>query len=80
MASSGDKKGRQYDLVVFGVTGYTGKYVAEEIYRLQVEGKQSLKWAVAGRCEDKVRETLIGTTMLSNNDVIVFVSIYRTWY
>ena len=55
MASS-----REYDLVVFGATGFAGRFVAEEVYRLQCEGRGSLKWAVAGRNESKVKACLEG--------------------
>ena len=58
MAAGGEAK--QYDLVVFGATGYTGKFVAEEVYRIQTEGRRPLKWAAAGRSESKVRKTLQG--------------------
>lgn len=52
---------RQYDLVVFGVTGYTGKFVAEEVYRIQTSaGGHSLQWAVAGRSEEKVDAAMTG--------------------
>ena len=51
----------KYDFIVFGVTGYTGKFVAEEIYRIQNDGRQDLKWAVAGRSETKVAKTMQGS-------------------
>ena len=53
-------EGRKYDLIVFGVTGYTGKFVAEDIYSIQTSGRQTLKWAVAGRDEDKIKRVLQG--------------------
>lgn len=53
---------RKYDYVVFGATGYTGKYVAEELNRLQSEGA-SFKWAAAGRSETKVRAAMQGQTL-----------------
>ena len=49
-----------YDIVVFGSTGYTGKFVAEELYRIQCEVRRSLRWAAAGRSEEKVRACLEG--------------------
>lgn len=58
-----------YDLIVFGVTGYTGKFVAEELYRIQTSEKQSLKWAVAARSEEKAAKALQGQsseTLLRN--------------
>ncbi|UNI14293.1 hypothetical protein JDV02_000937 [Purpureocillium takamizusanense] len=44
--------GRQYDLVVLGATGYTGRFVAEH-----VAGNlpTNLKWAVAGRSQAKLQ-------------------------
>ena len=51
---------RQYDVVVFGSTGYTGQFVGEELYRIQGESKQSLKWAAAGRSRSKLEACLKG--------------------
>ena len=62
MAAEGQGE-RRYDLIVFGSTGYTGKFVAEEVYRLQNEGGRSLKWAAAGRNEEKVKTCLEGACM-----------------
>jgi short subunit dehydrogenase-like uncharacterized protein len=44
---------REFDLVVFGASGYTGKLVAEYIQN-EYGGNQSLKWALAGRNKDKL--------------------------
>ena len=44
---------REFDLVVFGASGYTGKLVAEYIQN-EYGGDQSLKWALAGRNKDKL--------------------------
>lgn len=57
-------KGRVYDFILFGATGYTGTYVAEELYRIQEEGKLSFSWAAAGRNQAKVKETLAGKVEL----------------
>ncbi|KAK7911268.1 saccharopine dehydrogenase [Apiospora marii] len=46
---------RQYDIVVFGATGYTGFMTAEHIAeRLPT----NLKWAVAGRSEEKLKRVV----------------------
>ena len=42
---------RQYELVVFGATGYTGKLTAEQITKFL---PTDLKWAIAGRSESKL--------------------------
>ncbi|KIL84377.1 hypothetical protein FAVG1_12397 [Fusarium avenaceum] len=44
--------GRQYDIIVFGATGYTGKLTAEHI---TTHLPTDLKWAVAGRNESKLK-------------------------
>ncbi|KAF1822218.1 uncharacterized protein K489DRAFT_320197 [Dissoconium aciculare CBS 342.82] len=43
---------RQYECVVFGATGYTGKYTAEHIASSL---PTDFKWAVAGRSEQKLK-------------------------
>lgn len=46
---------REFDLVVMGATGFTGRLVAEHLLaRHGVDGK--LKWALAGRNADKLAE------------------------
>lgn len=42
---------RQYDIVVFGATGYTGKLTAEHI---AANLPTDLKWAIAGRSTAKL--------------------------
>ena len=47
---------REFDLIVFGATGFTGQFVVEEVARTSVE--DAVKWAVAGRSKDKLDQTL----------------------
>ncbi|KAF5670755.1 hypothetical protein FHETE_4379 [Fusarium heterosporum] len=47
--------GRQYDIIVFGATGYTGKLTAEYI---TTHLATDLKWAVAGRNESKLKDVV----------------------
>lgn len=42
---------KEYDLIVLGATGYTGKLCAEYISKSL---PTNLKWAVAGRSEEKL--------------------------
>lgn len=49
------KHDRQYDLVVFGATGYTGKFTAESI---ATHLPSDLKWAVAGRSQEKLKQVV----------------------
>ena len=48
---------REFDIIVYGATGYTGRLVAEYL-----KSKTGLKWAMAGRSADKLAEVrdLIG--------------------
>lgn len=57
--------GRLYDIIVFGSTGFTGQYVNEELCRIQGEGKRSLKWAAAGRSQNKLEASLKGGELTS---------------
>jgi short subunit dehydrogenase-like uncharacterized protein len=43
---------REYELVLLGATGYTGKLVAEWI---STHLPEDLKWAIAGRNEKKLQ-------------------------
>ena len=43
---------RQYECIVFGATGYTGKYTAEYITK---HLPTDFKWAIAGRTESKLK-------------------------
>lgn len=44
---------REFDVVIFGATGFTGKLVAE-YFQSQYGSDDSVKWAVAGRNEAKL--------------------------
>ncbi|KAL2258094.1 hypothetical protein VTK26DRAFT_8730 [Humicola hyalothermophila] len=46
---------RQYDIVVFGASGYTGKYAAQYI---TTHLPTDLKWAVAGRSQSKLEQVV----------------------
>ncbi|KAH7121661.1 Saccharopine dehydrogenase-domain-containing protein [Dactylonectria macrodidyma] len=53
----------QYEVVLFGATGFTGKLCAEYIYR---KLPNDLRWAVAGRSQDKLTSVL--DTLRSKDD------------
>ena len=46
---------RQYDVVVYGATGFTGTLVAEYLLREYGAGGE-LRWAIAGRSRDKLEQ------------------------
>ena len=52
---------KEFDVIVFGATGYTGRLVAEHLFKAYGTGG-SVKWAMAGRNADKLAEVrnLIG--------------------
>jgi short subunit dehydrogenase-like uncharacterized protein len=53
---------KDLDLVIFGATGFTGEFVAKEVWhtKAQIEKllKRQLRWAIAGRSEEKLRQVL----------------------
>jgi short subunit dehydrogenase-like uncharacterized protein len=55
---------RPYELVVFGATGFTGKYTCEHIVS---HLPTDLKWAVAGRSESKL-QSLVDELKAQNPD------------
>jgi short subunit dehydrogenase-like uncharacterized protein len=46
---------REFDLVLLGPTGYTGKFTAEYLYKAF---PTTLKWALAGRSASKIEGVL----------------------
>lgn len=46
------------DLVVFGASGFTGKYVLETIVNFLKSGKEQFSYAVAGRSKSKLDSIL----------------------
>ena len=54
MASADNRK---YDIVVFGASGFTGQFVVEELARIEEE-ESGLRWAVAGRSQDKLEAVI----------------------
>lgn len=53
---------REFDAIIFGATGFTGQYVVEETaITMNMDSMyktNNLKWAVAGRNGDKIKDTL----------------------
>ena len=46
-----DNSQREFDLIVFGATGFTGRLVAEYLH---LSGAGGARWAIAGRSLDKL--------------------------
>lgn len=53
---------REFDVIIYGSTGYTGRLVAEYMAQQYGVGKDAPKWAMAGRSIEKLEEVrdLIG--------------------
>ncbi len=49
-----DKKNREFDIIVYGATGYTGRLVAEHFVREYGDSDAAPKWAMAGRSQEKL--------------------------
>ena len=47
---------REFDIIVYGATGYTGRLVAEHFVREYGNRDDGPKWAMAGRSEDKLTQ------------------------
>jgi len=51
--------GREFDLVMWGATGFTGRLVAEYIHERYGTGNE-LRWAIAGRSQAKLESVRAG--------------------
>jgi len=60
----------QYDIIVYGATGFTGQLVAEYIQREYADGT-NFKWAIAGRNEDKLAQVREQLNISPTIDLIV---------
>ena len=58
------QKNREFDLVVFGTTGFTGKMVA--VYLAKRYGT-SFKWAIAGRRKEALEQIRDELTLINND-------------
>lgn len=52
--------GKEFDLIIFGATGFTGKYVVQTVANtLKVASSyEKFSWAVSGRSASKLDEIL----------------------
>lgn len=74
---------RKYDVVLLGATGFAGRLAAEHLARTYDCGsggggdggkgakRERVRWAVAGRSEDKLRDALRDVAKLSGNAAII---------
>jgi short subunit dehydrogenase-like uncharacterized protein len=65
MTNEEETPGRQYDIVVWGASGFTGRLVVEYLHERYKNGGD-LQWAVAGRNPQKLQQVLDGLSITSN--------------
>lgn len=68
MASSG----RQYDLILYGATGFTGKFAAEHITR---HWPVPTRWAIAGRNYQKLSAITQDLNKINNDRVPAAIEV-----
>ncbi|XP_029635565.1 saccharopine dehydrogenase-like oxidoreductase [Octopus sinensis] len=59
-------KDKEFDIVIFGASGFTGKFVIEELSR--VANEHNIKWAIAGRNMKKLETVLSDVTNSTGQD------------
>lgn len=62
---------KEYDFVVFGASGFTGKYVVEYIVRTVLDEEKDLKWAIAGRNCAKLEAVRDEISSLTGNKIFI---------
>ena len=67
---------REFDVVIWGASGFTGKLVAEYLY-MKYSSNRDLKWAIAGRDFSKlelirteVADTKVPIIIADSNDMV----------
>jgi short subunit dehydrogenase-like uncharacterized protein len=56
---------REYDIILFGATGFTGQLVAD--YLASAAARESLRWAIAGRNRDKLEALGLGVPIVTGD-------------
>uniref|UniRef100_A0AAR2KPA5 Saccharopine dehydrogenase-like oxidoreductase n=1 Tax=Pygocentrus nattereri TaxID=42514 RepID=A0AAR2KPA5_PYGNA len=56
MAESGSQP--RYHFIIFGASGFTGRFVLEEVARCAGEAREELRWAAAGRSRARLETAL----------------------
>lgn len=60
---------RKYDIVIYGASGVTGKYVIEELANFT----NDIKWSVAGRNIDKLKSALADVGKYISKIIEIFI-------
>ena len=65
---------KQYDLVVFGASGFTGQLICE--YLSEHNDIKNINWAIAGRNKSKLEKIKLNNTLLKDIDIL-FVDSFK---
>ncbi|KAK5649846.1 hypothetical protein RI129_000875 [Pyrocoelia pectoralis] len=57
------------DIVLFGASGFTGKRCIESIHKFTKENGNNFKWAIAGRSEYKLKQSLLECESVNDKDL-----------
>jgi len=68
MANNKDQK--EFDIIVYGATGFTGRLVAEYLDK-RYGNNNELKWAMAGRSQAKLEQVRDEMSLPANTPLIV---------
>ena len=58
---------RDFDLIVYGATGYTGRLIAEYL-ATSYRGDDAPSWAIAGRSTDKLQKVPFWKPAIASGD------------
>ena len=72
MSAASNLSERDFDIVVFGASGFTGRLIAEYLHRQYSTGGE-LRWAVAGRNQEKL-ERVMQSIGLESGSVPILVA------
>ena len=65
-----NKTDKQYDIVVYGASGFTGRLVAEYLQHAYGNGEQ-LFWAMAGRTQEKLESVRDDMNLPADTPLVV---------
>ena len=71
MAEGSRREAREFDIVVYGATGYTGRLVAEYLACHYAGRADAPKWAMAGRSQAKLEEVRDAIAAPANTPLVV---------
>src|SRR3989344_1621247 len=62
---------REFDVIVYGASGFTGRLVAEYLQNTYGQGGDAPKWAVAARSADKMAAVLAEMGLPADTPIVV---------